>query len=107
MIENDRGRRIQTLDEWKEMAPPASPIHWREYRSAFELAHSWTQGDGQMRLLDLLATRGEFGEPEVELAIVERKSRFDDIFGRPRNHDLLAPERRPSPGGAPAADQPP
>ncbi len=90
MIENHRGQRIETLADWQTLAPPTSPVHWREYRSAYELAHAWTRGDGRQRLLDLLATRAGFGGPRVERAIGERKSWFDDIPSGPRNHDLLA-----------------
>jgi hypothetical protein len=88
-IENNRGQRIVTLADWRRLAPPASPRHWREYRSAFELAHAWTEGDGAHQLQALLAARQEFAALCLERAIAKRKSWFDDIPGGPRNHDLL------------------
>src|SRR4051794_41643428 len=88
-IETHRGEPIVTLADWHRLAPPTSPHHWREYRSAFELAHAWTEGDGAERLSAVLKVREELAGVRLERGIAERKSWFDDIPGRPRQHDLL------------------
>jgi hypothetical protein len=88
-IENHRGEPIVTLADWHRLAPPTSPHHWREYRSAYELAHAWTEGDGAKRLSAVLQVREELAGLRLERGIAERKSWFDDIPGRPRQHDLL------------------
>jgi hypothetical protein len=56
-LENNRGQRILALADWQRLAPPASRRHWRQYRSAYELAHAWTESDGAHRLHELRATR--------------------------------------------------
>jgi hypothetical protein len=88
-IENDRGEPIRSLADWRRKAPPTSPRHWREYRSAFELAHAWTEGVGAAQLASLLGAGEEFAGLRLERGIAERKSWFDDIPGGPRHHDLL------------------
>jgi len=88
-VENHRGEPIVTLADWHRLAPPTSPHHWREYRSAYELAHAWTEGDGAKRLPAILQVREELAGLRLERGIAERKSWFDDIPGRPRQHDLL------------------
>jgi hypothetical protein len=64
------------------LAPPASPGHWCEYRSAYELAHAWIEGDARERLSALL-------DASLHRAVAERKTYFDHIARGPRNHDLL------------------
>jgi hypothetical protein len=81
-IENNRGERIITVQDWADKAPPASKHHWSEYRSAYELAHAWVEGDARERLSALL-------DAPVDRAIAERKTSFDHIGRGPRNHDLL------------------
>ena len=88
-IENHRGEPIVTLADWRRLAPPTSPRHWREYRSAYELAHAWTEGDGAERLSAVLQLREDLAGVRLDRGIAERKSWFDDIPGRPRQHDLL------------------
>jgi hypothetical protein len=95
-IESDDGRPIATLAAWHELAPPAAPNHWREHRSAYELARAWTEGDGAERLRALLATRDEFADVELQRVVAERKTWFDDIPVGPRNHDLLVLARAPA-----------
>jgi hypothetical protein len=70
-------------------APPASAHHWREYRSAYELAHAWIEGDAAEQLRSLLALAAPLADVSLQRAIAERKTAFDDIPRGPRNHDLL------------------
>ena len=88
-IANDRGEAIVTPADWRRLAPPAAPHHWREYRSAYELAHAWTRGDGAERLAAMLGMREGLAGIQLERGIAERRSWFDDIPGKPRHHDLL------------------
>jgi hypothetical protein len=95
-IESPDGRPIAKLDGWHELAPPAAANHWREHRSAYELARAWTEGDGAERLMVLLGPHDAFAGVELEQAIAERKTWFDDIPGGPRNHDLPVVGRTPA-----------
>ena len=87
-IENNDGAPITSVAEWRRLAPPASSHHWREYRSACELAYAWIEGDADERLRDLLALA--LTDVAIERGIAERKTFFDGIPSGPRNHDLLA-----------------
>jgi hypothetical protein len=97
-IENSAGEPIETPEQWRDRAAPASPLHWKEDRSALEFARAWTEGDAASRLRALLQTHSELAGVHLDRAIAERKTRFDDIGGGPRNHDLLIPASLP--GGA-------
>jgi hypothetical protein len=82
---------IQTIEDWKRLAPPKAAAHWEEGRSACELARAWC-GTGSTRIpaevLEILASKAETqgvvltrGEPECRI-------RFDQLGGEPRNADL-------------------
>lgn len=82
------GQPIRTLDDWFDKAPPAlGKLHWKDFRSAKELARRWLKGfPEEVRTVLELAEplRGmtfEFTEPEHSTAL--------DEFPRPRVHDLL------------------
>src|SRR4051794_34661925 len=78
---------IESVDDWGTLAAPASKHHWRPYRSAYELAHAWTEGDARERVRALLAPA--LPGLTLERGIAERKTQFDAIPSGPRNHDLL------------------
>jgi hypothetical protein len=46
-IVSRRGRPIASLDDWRDYAGPASKRHWKDGRSAKELAKAWMTGEGQ------------------------------------------------------------
>ena len=88
----DSKSRINNLKDWKTYAPPANPIHWKEGRSAMELAKSWIDGNnpiGPISLESLL--RKQFRTDDIILlkAYAEYESKFYDTSNGPRNHDLL------------------
>jgi hypothetical protein len=85
---------IFTADDWFRLAPPAQGNRqWRDGKSAKELAKAWC-GRGSVpavpiELQELLSTH-----PDIDGAVIfevtpERKVRFDNIQGEPRNTDLV------------------
>ncbi|MCA1699040.1 MAG: hypothetical protein LC790_09130 [Actinobacteria bacterium] len=97
-IVNRRQRPIQSVDEWGEHAGPASREHWKDGRSAKELANAWIGGDGPDALIALLNTRPETANLRIEEAVAEAQVGFDSYPGGKRNHDLLI--RGQTAGGA-------
>jgi len=88
-IVNRAGVPVASLEAWGVYAQPASATHWKEGRSAWELARAWTEGTATTDLAALLATDPSLGSLVIETAIAEAQTRFDDHTGGPRNHDLL------------------
>jgi len=86
---NYKGEPIPDFLAWERLAPPAAPHHWVEGRSAYEVARDWIDGDAGARLTALLKLRPELFGIELQRAIVEKRTRFDEIRGGPRHHDLL------------------
>lgn len=86
---NHKGEPISDLDAWERLAPPAAAHHWVEGRSAYEVARDWSTGNAAERLATLLALRPELSDVSLPRAVVEKRTRFDDIRGGPRHHDLL------------------
>ncbi len=47
LIQNSNGQPIQTVDEWEKLAPPKErEKHWKDGRSAKELAKAWFRTGG-------------------------------------------------------------
>ena len=86
---NRAGLPIKSHAEWGDLAKPASDTHWKEGRSAWELAAAWTVGTAAVDLASLLAGAPTLHGLTIETAIAEAQTRFDDHGGGPRNHDLL------------------
>jgi hypothetical protein len=85
---------ICTVDDWFRLTPPAGGARqWVDGRSAKELAKAWC-GRGSdsaipIELLELLRTHPDINGATIFEATPERKVRFDDIPGEPRNVDLV------------------
>jgi hypothetical protein len=89
---------IGSMEEWFVLAPPKNRIrHWRNGRSAKELARSWFPDSGAPWFLDTncprvpseLAQLLALGETDViEECEPEVESKFDQ-FGGPSNLDLI------------------
>src|SRR4051794_28755741 len=94
---NTRGRRLRTVLDWQCLAPPAAKHHWAVGRSALELARDWLEGDAVARVTALLESSPEFAGVTLRDGIAEKLTRFDDIRGGPRHHDLLV--HASTPGG--------
>ena len=88
-LENRDGKRIGDLKAWGELAKPASTTHWKEGRSAMELARAWTTGSGAIDLSALLERARATSGFLPERAIAEAQTAFDSFRGGRRNHDLL------------------
>lgn len=93
---NTRGRALRTVVDWECLAPPAAKHHWAVGRSAFELASDWLDGDAVERATALLRSRPELAGLTLRDGIVEKLTRFDEIRGGPRHHDLLIHADAPS-----------
>ena len=37
------GVTIRTIEDWEKLAPPKSKIHWKDGRSAKEVARAWLE----------------------------------------------------------------
>ena len=88
-----RGNAITSVDEWFQYAPPMGRVlHWRDGRSAKELAKAWCRPDmppcPPSDLLALLATVPQLSRLEFLVGYPERRVRFDNVPGEPRNTDL-------------------
>ena len=88
-IINREGLAITSVAEWEKLGKPASETHWKEGRSAFELARAWSEGDAAQRVAELLSLRPELAGLQLLDAVAEKKTQFDDNPRGPRNHDLL------------------
>jgi hypothetical protein len=93
---NNDGRRLETLADWRNHGGPVSGRLWAEGRSARELARAWIEGDAATQVTSLLTSVPELGGLVLDRGIAEKQTRFDDIRGGPRHHDLLVIGRAPS-----------
>ena len=87
-----RGHRIHNLDDWKDLAPPAmGAAHWKDGRSAKELARAWcTQGEPRVpsELARLLSTCDATRGLRIATAFPEHETTLDEL-GKGRQHDLV------------------
>ncbi|WP_405226835.1 DUF6946 family protein [Lentisalinibacter sediminis] len=84
---------IESLEDWKRLAPPKSAQQWVDGRSAKESARAWLEGGGEYLPSDLeilLRDHQAFGPVLHWKAEPEAKLRFDSFRGEPRNSDLAA-----------------
>lgn len=88
-ITNRRGEPIRSVDAWAKLAKPASESHWKDGRSAKELAKAWISGEGQAALRRLVDTCEETARLRIESAVAEAQVAFDEYPGGKRNHHLL------------------
>jgi len=85
----DTSQPITSLDEWYSKCPPAKgKEHWKDGRSAKELAKDWTSNKGE-DLERLLGSTPQFNGITFEMASPEFQSKFDEFNGKGRQHDLL------------------
>ncbi len=88
-VTNRHGRRIESVEEWRVYGAPASETHWKDGRSAKELAKAWIEGSGPTDLARLLAAQAELAGLTITSATAEAQIAFDEFPGGKRNHDLL------------------
>jgi hypothetical protein len=86
------GSEIRFLDDWNRLAAPKKPEHWKQDRSAMEVARAWLEGGGvhlPSEVDEALAAHPVFGHVSSWDAEPEAKLRFDNYSGEPRNSDLI------------------
>ena len=87
---------ITDLDAWERHAGPKHPDQWVDDRSAKELARAWLDAGAETlpdEVSTALAAHPAFGTIVAWDAEPERKLRFDQFRGEPRNTDLLVVAR--------------
>lgn len=93
IIRSLNGQEIYTLEEWFNYSPPAQPkLHWRDGRSAKELAKSWLKKNGPtvpIEITELLKSHIDTIDVLPEWGVPEYETKLDDFKGNGRNHDLL------------------
>jgi hypothetical protein len=89
VVRSRDGVEIRTVDEWGRLAKPAHESHWKDGRSAKELARAWVSGAGETALARLLDTHAETRGLLIDTAVAEEQVAFDHFPGGKRNHDLL------------------
>jgi len=93
-IKSVSGKSITSMDEWLEYSPPThKELHWKDGRSAKELAKFWMNRNGESfvipnELQSLFNSNPVTSELMVESIIPEYKTELD-TFGKGRIHDLL------------------
>lgn len=92
------GTEIRTVEDWLAAMPArVREKHWKDGRSAKELARAWV-GTGAVvvpeEVARLLETDSEFSAVELAEATPEAEVRLDDFAGNTRQADLLIVGRR-------------
>jgi len=92
--DTDSSRSIRSKEDWFKFAPPKmGKRHWKDGRSAKELARAWFPGAGPPRVPEeltlLLESHGKTRGAVIEEGIPERKVLLDRFPGEPRNADLV------------------
>ncbi|WMT42627.1 hypothetical protein RE628_10075 [Paenibacillus sp. D2_2] len=84
---------IESLDDWLAYSPPAKgELHWKDGRSAKELAKAWLRtGKPSIpdELQDLLNSHHDTKGFTWEQATPEVVTKLDDFRGNGRNHDMI------------------
>jgi HD domain len=88
------GRRIHGFGHWFHAAPPRKGLkHWRDGRSAKEIARAWTRaGEPSLpeELLSALSSHSDLETFRCATALPEHETRLPGPAGEGRHHDLLA-----------------
>ncbi|NGQ95118.1 hypothetical protein G3578_08055 [Brevibacillus sp. SYP-B805] len=92
IMSND-GNRITSINDWFAYAPPAKgALHWKDGRSAKELAKAWFRtGKAEIpaELAALLQSHPVTRHFRMKIGIPEKETILDDFKGSGRNHDLV------------------
>lgn len=86
------GNVITSIDDWYRFAPPTSPSHWVDGRSAKEVARAWLEGNPELLPPEVNAAlngHSNFGSVRSWDAEPEMQLPFDGFAGEPRNSDLV------------------
>ncbi len=92
ILRSQGGKPIRSVDEWYEHAPPKKPeLHWKDGRSAKELAKAWFQDvrpAPPVELRSLFASHPATKDVSVLEGVPECRLRLDNLKGEKRNADL-------------------
>lgn len=93
IITNQLKEAIHSLEEWFQLAPPANgEKHWKDGRSAKELANAWMTSQGPQMpidLTDVLSSHADARDFVPEWAIPEYETKLDHLKGSGRKHDMI------------------
>jgi hypothetical protein len=81
---------IGSVSDWGKYAPPKKSEHWKEGRSAMELAKAWFPDNGPCvpdEFASLLLSRSDLADLQLGEGIPERVTTLPER-GQGRNHDL-------------------
>jgi len=82
---------IDSLDKWFELCPPMKKEdHWKDYRSAKEMAKFWLNKDNPEEFKRFI--QKAIPDFTYDYIIPEFPSNFDS-YGSPRKHDLLIADK--------------
>ena len=80
---------ILTMEDWLRICPPARGIlHWKDKRSAKELARFWVNKTNQSKFINFISEYFKSNFEAIE-AYPEYNTRFDSYPGNTRQNDLL------------------
>lgn len=92
-ISNKKGDTIGSVEDWYKYAPPKQgQRHWKDYRSAKELAKSWFRTGSPAipcELKTLFNKKPELRDLGVQDVVAELPIHLDKFRGETRNTDLL------------------
>jgi len=82
--------KIKTIEDWFLFAPPkGGEQHWKDGRSAKELAKYFINANGNLPC-EISGMVNKYNLPVTDYSCYpEHKTRFDNIKGEPRNHDMV------------------
>lgn len=93
IIQNKQGNLINSVDQWFEFAPPKGKgRHWKDGRSAKELAKEWFK-NGKLEmphdLKMILESHPVTSKFVPKLCIPEYVTKIDEFPGEQRNNDMI------------------
>lgn len=90
VITTEDGVVINSTEKWRELAPPMEPIlHWKDYRSAKELAKSIFENGTLVPKIVSVLERFNIPVPEDMHGVPEKATELRWGCGGPRKHDLF------------------
>jgi len=91
-IESYQRHLIRSFPEWEKFALPRERkrMHWKEWRSAFELGRSWTRIQPPAELIALLESNAGTRRAVIRSGVTEHETPLPPKGSRgPRCHDLM------------------
>lgn len=82
---------ITNLEDWEKYGGPKKSTHWKDGRSAKEVARAWIESFPELPLevTQAINTNSDFGKIESWVAEPEAGLKFDSFRGEPPNMDLF------------------